>query len=341
MRVTAFACILAAVLFSVCPSFGAALDGGPRKIAPVVTKDAVWNVDKLAVQTARQKCADAGDRKVEDCFVEAMQNMGASPEALAFTRSFGGGVFARKFRETGRVDIAYIVYPFRANENFGVLLVNGDPPVIDVDEMYSLPTEAMEQDKTFTAIRKAYPKVTMWPGDRSARHYPAAEALPDGGQTFVVPYTLRNLCHACDVVGTAFFAFDFDREGKSIGIRFLRAEVPVKKTVKAEARKENEQIRFVVMAEEGKEFTVRLSANRTTGYQWRPAGSLDERIVRLVRSEYVVFDPGRVGGGGEEIWTFLAAGRGDTEITMEYVRPWEKGQHPVKTATIKVSVRPR
>jgi predicted secreted protein len=261
--------------------------------------------------------------------------------AIAFTRSFGNGAFIRRLRETGRVDIAYIVYPFRANENFGILLVNGDPPVIDVDEMYALPTETMEQDKAFMAIRKAYPKVTIWPGERLPKHYPVAEALPDGGQTFIIPYTLRNLCHACEVVGAAFFAFDFDREGKSAGIRFVRVEPAVKKTAKTEARKENEQIRFVVMAEEGKEFTVRLSANRTTGYQWRPVGSLDERIVKLVRSEYVVFDPGRVGGGGEEIWTFLAAGRGDTEITMEYVRPWEKGQYPVKTATIKVSVRPR
>ncbi len=341
MRVGVPVCILATILFFACTSFAGAFEGGPRKTGQAVTKDAVWNIDKLAVQAARQRCAEPGDRKVEECFVEAMQNMGASPEAIAFTRSFGSGVFVRKFRETGRVDIAYIVYPFRANENFGILLVNGDPPIIDVDEMYSLPTEAMEQDKTFMTIRKAYPKVTIWPGDRSPRHHPVVEALPDGGQSFVVPYTLRNLCHACDVVGTAFFSFDFDKEGKSAGIRFLRVELPAKKMVKTEARKENEQIRFVVMVEEGKEFTVRLSANRTTGYQWRPVGALDERIVKLVRSEYVVFDPSRIGGGGEEIWTFLAAGRGDTEIIMEYVRPWEKGQHPVKTATIKVSVRPR
>lgn len=341
MRVAVSVCILTAIIFSACPLFGAASDSAPRKTGPVITKDAVWNIDKLAVQAAKQRCTDPGDRRVEDCFIDAMQNMGASPEALAFTRCFGGGAFVRRFRETGRVDIAYIVYPFRANENSGVLLVNGDPPIMDVDEMYALPTEAMEQDKTFMAIRKAYPKVTIWPGDRSPRHYPVVEALPEGGQAFIIPYTLRNLCHACDVVGTAFFSFDFDREGKYIGIRFLRAEPAAKKTVKTEARKENEQIRFVVMVEEGKEFTVRLSANRTTGYQWRPAGSLDERIVKLVRSEYVVFDPGRIGGGGEEVWTFLAVGRGDTEITMEYVRPWEKGQHPVKTATIKVSVRPR
>ena len=93
------------------------------------------------------------------------------------------------------------------------------------------------------------------------------------------------------------------------------------------------------MAEEGKEFTVRLSSNRTTGYQWRPLGPLDERTVRLVKSQYVPFEGGAIGAGGEEVWTFLAVSPGDAEIRMEYVRPWEKSQSPVKTATIKVSVR--
>jgi predicted secreted protein len=68
-------------------------------------------------------------------------------------------------------------------------------------------------------------------------------------------------------------------------------------------------------------------------------GPLEEHIVKPVRCEYIPFE-GALPGGGEEIWTFLAAGRGSTEITMEYVRPWEKTHFPVKTATIKVSVRP-
>ena len=38
-------------------------------------------------------------------------------------------------------------------------------------------------------------------------------------------------------------------------------------------------MRFAVTAEEGKEFTVRLESNGTTGYRWRLLGSLDERRV--------------------------------------------------------------
>ena len=182
--------------------------------------------------------------------------------------------------------------------------------------------------------------MTLWPGDRSFKQPPVVEALPGGGQSFVIPYTLRNFCHACEVLGSAFFSFDFDKGGKLTAIRFLRIDAPAKKPPKNEARKESEEIRFVVMAEEGKEFTVRLDSNRTTGYQWRPAAPLDEHIVKAVKCEYVPFEGALPGGGGEEIWTFLAVGKGSTEITMEYIRPWEKTHFPVKTATIQVSVSP-
>ena len=112
----------------------------------MVTADTVWNADRQTVQEAKQKCADTGGRELEECFADAMQSFGASPEAAAFTRSFGGGAFVRRFRETGRVDVAQVIYPFRANENSGILLVNGDPPIVDVDDIALLPKEAMEQE---------------------------------------------------------------------------------------------------------------------------------------------------------------------------------------------------
>jgi predicted secreted protein len=307
--------------------------------SPAITKEMVWNSDRQTVQTAKQRCSDFGGRQLEECFADAMEGLGASAEAASFTRSFGSGVFVRKLRETGRIDVAYVIHPFRANEPAGILLVNGEPPIIDVDDIALLPKEVMEQDKTYGVMKKSYPRLTLWPGDRSSK-YPLLEVLPDGGQAFVLPYMLRNLCHSCEVLGTAFFAFDSDKEGKLMGMRFLRVEqAPKKAAMKNEARKESEQIRFIVMAEEGKEFTVRLNSNRTTGYQWRPAEPVDEHVVKPARSEYVPFDTTAVGGGGEEVWTFLAVGKGDTEITMEYARPWEKGQPALKTATIKVSVR--
>jgi predicted secreted protein len=335
------ACVLTLMIFA--SSFfavGSAAADSVEGRVNAVGKEAVWNADKQTLQAARQRCADFGSPQIEDCLADAIQSLGASNEAVSFTRSFGGGAFVRRFREAGRVDVAYVLYPLRANENHGILLVNGEPSIVDVDDIALLPKEGMEQDKVYGALKKAFPRVTLWPGDRSPK-YPLIELLPDGGQSFIVPYTLRNFCHACEVLGTAFFSFDFDKGGRLVSNRFQRIELPPKKAVqKNESPKENEQIRFVVLAEEGKEFTVRLASNATTGYRWRPAGILDEHIVKLVKSQYVPFEGGGSGSGGEEVWTFLTVARGDTEITMEYVRPWEKSQSPVKTATIKVSVRP-
>ena len=308
--------------------------------ALTVVRETVWNADRPLAQAARQKCVDFASPQIEECLADAMQSLGASNEAVSFTRSFGGGAYVRRFREAGRVDIAYVAYPFRANENHGILLVNGEPTIVDVDDIPLLPKEGMEQDKAYGAIKKAFPRVTLWPGDRTSK-YPVVEPFSDGGQTFVVPYTLRNFCHACEILGTAFFCFDFDKNGRLAAIRFQRVEtLPKRPVVKSESPRENEQIRFVVMAEEGKEFTVHLSSNATTGYRWRPLGNLDEHTVKLVRSQYIPFEGGATGAGGEEVWTFLAVAKGETEITMEYARPWEKPQSPVKTATIKVSVRP-
>ena len=106
------------------------------------------------------------------------------------------------------------------------------------------------------------------------------------------------------------------------------------------AEKATKEIEMSVAAEKGREFSVTLDSNRTTGYEWRLARPLDEGMVQLVRSEYAPPEGGRVGEGGREEWVFLAKGSGKTEILLEYVRPWEKGQVPAARARAEVSIKP-
>ncbi|HUJ89610.1 MAG TPA: protease inhibitor I42 family protein [Syntrophorhabdales bacterium] len=330
--------ILLGLAFSCLAETPGAFDTAGEKSSPAaIGRETAWNPDRETLQAVRLKCAEFGGERLDECFTEAMQDAGASAEAASFTKLFGDGTFVRRFKKCGHVDVAYVFHPFRPTENHGILLVNGEPPVVDVDDIALLPKEDIEQDKTYLAIKKSFPRATMWPGDRTTK-YPLVEALPEGGQSFIVPYKLRNFCQACEVLGTAFFSFDFDKEGWLTDIRFLRIELPSKKSAaNSETRKDNEQISFVVMTEEGKEFTVRLPSDRYAVYRWRVVGAPDERIVKIERSEYVSFDGAT---SGEEVWTFLAVSRGDTEITMEYAPRHEGAQTPVKTATIKVSVRP-
>ena len=89
----------------------------------------------------------------------------------------------------------------------------------------------------------------------------------------------------------------------------------------------------------GQEFRIVLDANPTTGYQWQLSASLDDGIVTLVGNDYQMPRTDRVGAGGKQIWTFRAAGQGQTTIGLVYLRHWEKGIPPIKNVTFTVIVR--
>jgi len=94
-----------------------------------------------------------------------------------------------------------------------------------------------------------------------------------------------------------------------------------------------------VETEVGLVFSITLESNPTTGYRWQLATPLDEKIIKLVGSKYVAPKAGRLGVGGKEVWTFKAVGRGKAEISLKYVRPWEKDVPPAQRQVISVEVR--
>jgi len=93
-----------------------------------------------------------------------------------------------------------------------------------------------------------------------------------------------------------------------------------------------------IEVEVGQEFEIILDSNQTTGYGWKLAKSLNEEVIELVKSKYEEPEDTIPGKGGEEVWTFKGVGKGKTEISLEYVREWEKGKAAVKTKDFKVSV---
>lgn len=215
--------IVVAILVCCCAGFAQAQDQtGRRQSTPAAGPEALWQPGMQAMQTIREACASTTN--FGDCFASQMQKFGASPEAVAFTKLTDNTGYLRDFREAGAVDVAYVNYPFRANENQGCLLVNGNPRVIDVDDINALPQDEMRKDAIYSALAGKYPNVAVFPGDRSGTNYPAAEKLPGGGRRFVVTYRLVDGCHACARLGAVKFAFDFDRAGVLTGKKFLTAE---------------------------------------------------------------------------------------------------------------------
>jgi inhibitor of cysteine peptidase len=90
----------------------------------------------------------------------------------------------------------------------------------------------------------------------------------------------------------------------------------------------------------GEDFVIPLDSNPTTGYSWELASSLP-KWLELIGSEYVPTptEPGIVGSGGVEEWTFRANTEGTTTITFEYRRPWEKDQPPAERKTFVIVAR--
>lgn len=186
-----------------------------------VSPQAVWK-ESATLSQQLQKCTDLSATDPNVCLCNAMKAAGASPEAIAFARSMKDDpAWVQAFRESGRVDIAGITYPFHANENQGILLVNGTPSPIDVDLLEDLPQGDLEKNSTYSSLKKRFPEISIWPGDRYHLDAIAATNLPDGGQRFSVPFILRNGCHACEEIGAATFGFDFASNGKFSGIKLV------------------------------------------------------------------------------------------------------------------------
>lgn len=211
----AFLCVGYPLLLAQKPADSAQVSA--QLLGPAV----VWNPSAQILSAIREKCGNGDPDGINGCFLLEMQSANASPQAVAFAKSFAGNglAYVRAFRKVGLVDIAYIEYAFRANELEGILLVNGDPSIIDVDSEKFASRENFSKNPTYAALAKKYPQISTWPGDRYHTSEPLVEHLESGRESFVVGYILRDGCHACAQIGTASLTFAFDEHGKFSGVQ--------------------------------------------------------------------------------------------------------------------------
>ncbi len=146
------------------PSPHAAISPPPTRVGA----NAVWTPSPGVLSDIRQVCSAGDPDQQKACFLDSMKSAGASDEAAAFVKSFAanGLAYVRAFRDTGRVDIAYIEYLFRANELDGVLLVNGTPPIIDVDDYKLVSQEDLRKNADYRRAPTEISSEQYLPGDR-------------------------------------------------------------------------------------------------------------------------------------------------------------------------------
>jgi hypothetical protein len=200
--------------------------GGAAKIGA----STVWQVSPQFLAAAHAACDKSHPGDVE-CVIDQMAKAGAPPDAVSFTRelhkqSHGEFGVMTGFQNQSPVSFAWITYPLRANTNYGLLLVNGRPDIVNVEDLKLLDTKTMEQSFQFQDLKNQFPKVDLWPGDRDGTTWPNSQAGPNGGTQFVLSYPLLNGCHACARAGFALFTWNFDAEGKFLGTSFMGLTPP-------------------------------------------------------------------------------------------------------------------
>lgn len=330
----------AIIYFLICFSFVARAQTNneePNKIFRISSK-AVWEPGMSIMQDIRNECGKKEYPDFGECFLAEAKKAGASADALAFIKMTKNDGYLRDFKETGRVDVAYAFYPFRANENQLCFLVNGSPDMIDVDDYKIMKTFALEKNETYKELKNKYSDISIWPGDRSGTDYPVVNSGTGGGQIFTFVYRLRNGCHACMLLGLVNVDFYFNKDGRYIGSKVVNV-IKIKDTNSGEAIENaytNDSKEIKVKA--GKSFSISLSSNRTTGYEWEPANSFNDRIIRLLSKQYLPGNSNLPGSGGTENWNFIALSKGETAVVLEYVRPWEKDKQPAKKIEFKIVV---
>jgi hypothetical protein len=186
---------------------------------------AVWQVTPQFIATAPSACAQSSHSAADECLINQMAKAGASADAMKFTRelykqSHGDFGIMTGFQDEGVVAFGWITYPLRANTNYGLLLVNGQPPIINVEDLKLLDTKTMKQSFQFQDLKNQFPKVDVWPGDRDGKEWPNSQPGLTGGVQFTVSYPLLNGCHACARAGFAIFNWNFDSQGKFLGTAF-------------------------------------------------------------------------------------------------------------------------
>ncbi len=198
-----------------------------------IEPSAVWQPPQEFIAQAHAVCDKSNPPNYAECFIDQMPKSGAPADAVSFTRmlyrqSDGQVGIMTDFHKVGPVDIARVMYPLRANDNYGLLLVNGDPAILDVDDLKRLDHAAMEQNPMYQAVKQKYTGTDIFPGDRSGTTWPQVKPLPNGGQQFILGYPLLNGCHACAHTGLALFAWDFDATGKFLGTKYIPTPPPPK-----------------------------------------------------------------------------------------------------------------
>ncbi|MFO7785363.1 MAG: hypothetical protein R6V25_12095 [Desulfatiglandales bacterium] len=298
---------LLGAMLAACAGTAVRAPGPVEEVGP----DSVWQVGMETLRTAMaEHCDEEAPGGIDKCFLNVMEILGAGPAAVRFSTCLDSAAYLYAFQQAGPVDVGWVHHPFRENERYGCILLNGSPSSVDVDRLEYMPLKALGRDVRYQGLKEAFPDVSVRPGDRAGPGHVAVEDLADGGRRFVVGYKLRNGCHACELVGSVDFAFDFDGEGNFLQSRPFAMGA-------------------VLHTVAGRSVTLTLETGPEESGGWQ--------MVRLPPPESLRLES-KAGGPGPETWTFLAGNPGPILIDFRRISQEPEAAFPNARASFLVVV---
>jgi len=237
-RSMSFAVVVVLVNILAGQSFGQAKAPRSPKATPApaaerINASAIWKPRPEFLRNAQVACERDPSATFALCLIREMAKAGATGEAVEFSRRLydqNGGEFGFmwSFQKVGPVDMAKVEYPLRdmdykyavGSRSEALFLVNGDPPMLDVDDLTKLDKRGMEQDEGYQLLKKNFPGLELWGGARGGTMFDPVEKRPDGGLSFDIYYVLNPGRPAGRWISGANFSWDFDSLGKFVGTRF-------------------------------------------------------------------------------------------------------------------------
>jgi inhibitor of cysteine peptidase len=108
-----------------------------------------------------------------------------------------------------------------------------------------------------------------------------------------------------------------------------------------EALAKDKHLKRVADAGVGDTIVVTLGTNPTTGFTWPDIARIGSKeILQQTDHKLIILrQANNVGAPGKDVWTFKANQKGTTTISLDYSRPWERGEKSEWTFEVTVRVK--
>jgi hypothetical protein len=178
-----------------------------------ISAKAIWQISKPAMEKIMD-CLKEKTEKSSECIIKVMRKNDASSEAREFTKELDSRNFMQSFEDFGPIDVVR-THAIAADYSEGYYLVNGNPRIIDINDLEKLNKLDFKALPEGKSLLKKYPNAFL---TQVADYSFTLQKHSQGGRSFIFIFPIKDGCKACDIIGYADVAFNFDQNNNFLGM---------------------------------------------------------------------------------------------------------------------------